>query len=204
MNENDNNIEIIVENFNTISNIKPNDKLSVSGVKFLVDSPSLTQGIIRTIYRESRSDTINKISDTVSKLFSHIDDLTQKIEENLKNEYIKMEEEKEQERKRVKQSKQRKKYRNLRKDELIKQFSDSDEEYECDTKKSIPTTNYITTESDSSNTLIESDDDVDKFVSKMINSLRQHKHINSTIIDKTNDNVEIHDKLNKYTEILNH
>lgn len=201
MSENDNDIEMILENFDTISNIKPDDKLSVSGDKFLVDTPSLTQGIIRTLYRESRNETIDKISDMVNKLFSRIDDLTQTIEENLKNEYIKMEEEKAQEKKKNKQLKQRRKCRNLRKDELINQFSDSDEESEHD--KNIKTTpKSISTESESSDT-IESDNDVDKLVSKIINSLRQQKHISDAISEKTSDNVEIYDELNRYISILN-
>ena len=66
-----------------ISNLKEYDKLSTSDKNILIiDSPSLLQCIYRTIYGDSRDETLNKIENIINEIFSITDNLLERSQHN--------------------------------------------------------------------------------------------------------------------------
>jgi hypothetical protein len=69
-------LENLLLNVKILSNIKEFDKLSTSNDEMLViDSPSYLQGIYRTLYGDSREETLNKIDNIISDLFKITDEM---------------------------------------------------------------------------------------------------------------------------------
>lgn len=75
-NNDDKILENLLLNIKILSNIKESDKLSTSNEEMLViDSPSYLQGIYRTLYGDSREETLNKIDKIINDLFKITDEM---------------------------------------------------------------------------------------------------------------------------------
>ena len=66
-------------NLKIISNLKEYDKLSTMDKNVLcIDSPSMFQGLYRTLYGDSREETLNKLEDIINNIFEITDNLLNK------------------------------------------------------------------------------------------------------------------------------
>lgn len=66
----------ILINLNIISKIKPNDKIFINDENYIsIESNSIFQGIIRFIYKNSRSRNISNLNNFYNTVFAHINSL---------------------------------------------------------------------------------------------------------------------------------
>lgn len=66
----------ILINLNIISKIKPNDKIFINDENYIsIESNSIFQGLMRFIYKNSRSRNINNLNNFYDCVFTHINSL---------------------------------------------------------------------------------------------------------------------------------
>lgn len=66
----------ILINLNIISKIKPNDKIFINDENYIsIESNSIFQGLMRFIYKNSRSRNINNLNNFYECVFTHINSL---------------------------------------------------------------------------------------------------------------------------------
>lgn len=205
-------INSILLNFKILSNVKEYDKLFVSGDQIMIDTPSITQGIIRRLYGESRTETINKINDITEKIFKYIDNLMEDVIVKTKKNMEELGKIRKQKANTLRQRRKLRSYKNVTINNVNNiSCSDSNSDDEYNTKLKYPYSSYssknnksINNTSDYSNESdINSDnDDIDKFMEQMKKIIQKESSlINDKSKLQTFDDT-ISEKLQEYVKIL--
>jgi hypothetical protein len=69
------NVENVITNLKIISNLKPNDKLTIKNSLLSIDTPYYSQGMYRWWNQDSRTNTMIELEKIINDTFSIIDDI---------------------------------------------------------------------------------------------------------------------------------